>query len=151
MKIEKWGNAIWFLFHTLAYKLKDEYQSELPILYEIISEICHNLPCPDCKNHATAYLKRINKAYIISSKENLIDFLMKFHNDTNIRLKKQIFSKEKMIELYSKANVYKIIMNFINIMNEETRNFKMMLTNVERKQCVSKFKTYIFKNNYKYC
>ena len=150
MKIEVWGNAIWYLFHTLAYKLKDEYKTEVPILYDFILQICHNLPCPDCKTHAVTYLKRVNKGYVTSSKENLINFLWKFHNDVNIRLKKSTFSKEKLNELYSKASLYRIVMNFLNVMNGETHNVKMMVQNISRKKCINNFKNYISKNNYKY-
>ena len=150
MKIEVWGNATWYLFHTLAHKLKDEYITEVPILYDFILQICHNLPCPDCKTHAVAYFKRVNKDYVTSSKENLINFLWKFHNDVNIRLKKSTFSKEKLNELYSKANLYRIIMIFLNVMNKETHNIKMIVQNISRKKCINNFKNYISKNNYKY-
>ena len=150
MKIEVWGNAIWYLFHTLAYKLKDEYKTEVPVLYNFILQICHNLPCPDCKTHAVAYFKRVNKGYVTSSKENLINFLWKFHNDVNIRLKKSTFSKEKLNELYSKASLYRIVMNFLNVMNGESHNIKMMVQNISRKKCINNFKNYISKNNYKY-
>jgi len=150
MKIEIWGNVTWHLFHTLAYRLKDEYKNEIPNLYNIILEICHNLPCPECKQHAISYFKKINKSYVISSKENLINFLWKFHNDVNIRLRKSIFSKEQHNELYSKVSVYKIVMNFINIMNENTRNFRMMPANASRINCITKFRTYIMENKHKY-
>lgn len=150
MKIEVWGNATWYLFHTLAHKLKDEYKTEVPILYDFILQICHNLPCPSCKEHAKLYLKNVNKSYVTSSKEHLINFLLKFHNDVNIRLKKSTFSKEQLNELYSKASVYKIVMNFLNIMSENIQNFKMMAANSRRKICINTFKTYILKNHYKY-
>jgi len=150
MKIEIWGNATWYLFHTLAYRLKDEYKSEIPILYNFISQICHNLPCPECKQHAISYFNKIKKSYVISSKENLINFLWKFHNDINIRLRKSIFSKEQLNELYSKVSVYKIVMNFINIMIENTRNFRMMPANASRINCVKQFRTYIMENKHKY-
>ena len=28
MNKQAWGNATWYLFHTLAYKLKPEYENE---------------------------------------------------------------------------------------------------------------------------
>jgi len=150
MNKKEWGNAMWYFIHTFSHKLKDEYKTEIPILYDFILQICHNLPCPDCKNHAVAYFKRVNKTYITSSKENLINFLWKFHNDVNIRLKKPIFSKEKLNELYSKASLYKIVINFLNVMNGETHNLKMMVHSISRKKCINNFKNYISNNNYKY-
>ena len=55
MSKKQWGNATWYLFHTLAEKLKPEYDnpSEIRALYAQIKNICQNLPCEDCKNHAT--------------------------------------------------------------------------------------------------
>ena len=31
MQKKVWGNATWYIFHTLAEKLKPEFKSELPI------------------------------------------------------------------------------------------------------------------------
>ena len=72
MKKKEWGNAIWLLFHTLAIKLKDEHVNELPILIYHISQICSNLPCPNCLQHASGVMNNVNKNYISQSKDNLI-------------------------------------------------------------------------------
>ena len=40
MNIGQWGNATWYLFHTLAYKLKDDKSSEIPLLLAYITNIC---------------------------------------------------------------------------------------------------------------
>ena len=57
----KWGEAIWFLFHTLAEKIKEEhFQSKKYEMINIVKAICTNLPCPKCTDHATAYMKRLN-------------------------------------------------------------------------------------------
>ena len=43
-------------------------------LLDIIKGICMNLPCPDCSNHATQYIKKLN--YVsIKNKEDLKIFL----------------------------------------------------------------------------
>ena len=56
-----WGEPTWFLFHTLAEKVKPK---DFPKIREsfihIILRICSNLPCPDCANHALQYMNGIN-------------------------------------------------------------------------------------------
>ena len=86
MKKQVWGNAIWYLFHTIAYKLKPEFSSEVPIIFNHIKSICNNLPCPTCQSHATMVLSHVNVPLIISSNENLINFLHEFHNIVNKRI-----------------------------------------------------------------
>ena len=76
---KEWGNACWYLFHTLAYKLKEEYNSEVSNLLNHIISICGNLPCPDCSKHATETLQRVNKG-AVNNKESLINVLFQFHN-----------------------------------------------------------------------
>jgi hypothetical protein len=43
MKKSEWGNAVWYLLHTLSYKLKDEYSSETVVLFSHINSIFHNI------------------------------------------------------------------------------------------------------------
>ena len=81
MKKKDWGNAVWFLFHTLAFKLKDEYISELPNLVSHIFIICNNLPCPNCKSHAVEIMKKGMKG---KGKEMLESFLGKMDGDARL-------------------------------------------------------------------
>ena len=54
MDIKVWGNNIWYLFHTIAYKIKeDEFNNIKQDLFYIVKTICQNLPCPECSEHAT--------------------------------------------------------------------------------------------------
>lgn len=149
MKKKVWGNATWYLFHTLAEKLKTEYSSELPILFSYINDICNNLPCPDCQKHAMSVMQRANKLLITSSRENLINFLWSFHNSVNKRAGSTEFSKESL-ELYKRARTNAIIQNFINIMSENLRNEKALLNSFHRQIIMKKFIQYINSNIYKY-
>ena len=149
MKKKDWGNAVWFLFHTLAEKLKDDYISELPILVSHITSICYNLPCPDCQKHASATMNVVNKKAITASKESLIDFLWKFHNDVNRRTKQPFFTKESL-DKYKTSNTFNIVNNFIKIMSATTNNEKTMLYGFHRARYMKEFVNYMSTNNYKY-
>ena len=60
-----WGEPTWTFFHTLIEKIKDEdYDTEKEVLLKFIKNICSNLPCPDCKQHATNYMSKITIKHI---------------------------------------------------------------------------------------
>ena len=149
MKKKVWGNIVWLLFHTLAVKLKEEYRSELPILITHITSICNNLPCPDCQQHASLVMEKVNKAAISVSNETLIVFLWQFHNDVNKRNKGNYFPKESL-DSYKTANTMNVIKSFINIMNATSNNQKAMLHGFHRNLYMKQFTDYVNKNLYKY-
>ena len=61
---KEWGNATWYLFHTLSFKMKDEHFGELKNDFlNICTKICANLPCPDCSEHANAIMKNLDNFY----------------------------------------------------------------------------------------
>ena len=43
MSKKQWGNACWYLFHTLAEKIKPEYVEDIIILKNLIINVCYNL------------------------------------------------------------------------------------------------------------
>jgi len=149
MKKKEWGNAVWLLFHTLAIKLKDEHVNELPILIYHISQICSNLPCPDCLQHASSVMNNVNKNYISQSKDNLITFLWDFHNNVNKRIKGKYYPKDDL-EIYKSANTINVIKNFINIFSATSNNEKMVMYGFHRSQYIKTFKVYIKNNIHKY-
>ena len=134
MKKKEWGNAVWYLFHTLAEKLKPECHSEVSVLFSHIITICNNLPCPDCQNHAKQAMQRANKSVITSSRENLINFLWMFHNSVNKRTKAPEYSKESL-DMYKRSNTRNVIQNFISVMSENSRNERAMLNTCLKDSC----------------
>ena len=149
MKKKDWGNAVWLLFHTLAEKIKDEHTDEISILVTHIICICNNLPCPDCQQHASKAMAQVNKKTITASKEALIDFLWRFHNDVNKRTKAQIFSKESLNK-YKTANTQNVIRNFITIMKATSNSEKTMLHSFHRNLYMKQFIDYVNNNIHKY-
>ena len=48
-----WGTFTWILFHWMSVQIKERYfVEERDNLVNIIKEICENLPCPSCRDHA---------------------------------------------------------------------------------------------------
>ena len=137
-----WGPPTWFLFHALAYKIKDEEFDNLrEELIDIIILICNNLPCPICANHASLYMKNFN-FNTIKTKKDLQDMLYNFHNSVNNRKQYPIFPYEQLDEKYSKAVTKNIIYNFISFFQEKHFNVHMIIYNLHRNQLISKLKVW---------
>ena len=67
---KEWGPCTWYLFHTLAEKMKPE---SFPIVKSdvvtMISRICANLPCPECAGHAQHKMGTLNVNHIRSKRD----------------------------------------------------------------------------------
>jgi len=145
----KWGEPTWFLFHTLAYKIKDEYFQKVRIeLIDIIYSICANLPCPMCAGHAVEYLKTNNYS-MIRSKQDLINMLYKFHNEVNKRKGFAIFPYEELDIKYSSAVTKNIIFNFIIHYQDKHKSIHMIANDMFRARHVIILKEW-FNNNFRY-
>ena len=53
MSPSQWGPPTWVFIHTLAEKIKEDHFNAIgkPVIYNIL-QICNNLPCPECSDHA---------------------------------------------------------------------------------------------------
>lgn len=135
-----WGNAVWYLFHTLAYKIKHE--KNVHELLHYIVEICHNLPCPECRAHAVNILN-ISNIKNINTKKDLISFLLMFHNIVNGRLGKPKFTEEENIAKYSKATTINIITHYFDVIQTKKYNSKAMIDTYRQRLFLNKFRIYI--------
>ena len=110
----KWAIPTWYFFHTFAEKINPVfYKHNAASCFNIIRQVCYNLPCPDCRYHASNYINRI-KLRDVSTKEDLKFVLFTFHNFVNQRLGKPIFALNQL-ELYRRANTRRIF----NIISDE--------------------------------
>tara|TARA_B100000925_G_C21962980_1_gene454247 strand:+ start:32 stop:688 length:657 start_codon:yes stop_codon:yes gene_type:complete len=107
-----WGRATWFLFHTLAEKVKEEYFLQIKKeLCNNIYKICSCLPCELCRAHAIEYVQNINFDNI-QTKTDFKRMLFNFHNVVNKNKNYQIYKYEDLDEQYKKGNLIQIINNF---------------------------------------
>ena len=142
----KWGEPTWFLLHTLAEKVKSE---SFPLirneLLQNIYNICTNLPCPVCAEHAKHYLNSINFTTILT-KQDLKIILFNFHNQLNAKKGFPIFAENDLNEKYSKANTVNIIYNFMDSFLEKDKIPQMMANGMFRRRIASKISEW-FTNN----
>ena len=149
MSNKTWGNSTWLFFHVLAEKIKDEeYNNEKENIVKIIKGICNNLPCPDCRQHASNYMAKLNIRHI-PTKKLLIDLLFKFHNSVNKKLGKPTLS-EDILKKYSNENFQKVITVFINIFSRPVYNTRLMTDNLNRNFFIKGLINYFQSNLNKY-
>jgi hypothetical protein len=129
---ESWGNNIWYLFHSLAHKLKeDKFESQKNNIIFIIKTICNTLPCPDCSKDATNMLNKID-FNTIRNKNDLKMFFFNFHNAINAKLNKPQFNYENLDSKYSNANIDVLYNNLYIIYSVNTRIPQLMSSNFHK-------------------
>ncbi len=142
----KWGEPTWYLFHTLAEKIKPEYYPDLQKeLLNIIYTICANLPCPNCAKHATDYLNAMN-FNTLTTKDSLRIMLYNFHNEVNRRKGFPEFPYEEVSKKYSTANTVNIIHHFMPFFEDKVGGIRLIADNLHRSRVALQLKAWFNKN-----
>jgi len=142
----KWGEPTWYLFHTLAEKVKeDQFPRIRAELLNIINTICINLPCPMCAQHATQYMNGLN-FNAIQTKQQLKQMLFVFHNEVNKRKNVPLFPESELDAKYSAANLLPILQTFIYHFEDKHIGYRMMASDFSRTNASANIKMW-FKTN----
>ena len=145
----KWGEPTWFLFHSLAQKVKEEHFAIVKNeLINTIYTICKNLPCPMCATHATQFMNSVNFS-TIQNKKDLIDLLWRFHNEVNVKKNVPIFPYEQLQEKYSRANLVNIIQLFMYHFKDKHASLRMIADDMFRQKLAVKMQDW-FRQNLQY-
>jgi hypothetical protein len=136
-----WGNAIWYLFHTLANNIKEtEFLSVKNELIYVIKTVSANLPCPECSQDAVIKLGRVNFDNIKTKQEFKL-LLFNFHNQVNVKLRKPVYQIAELDEKYSKANISSIYKNFFIIFSANINIPQLMIGSFHRKNNIPKIRS----------
>lgn len=135
MSPKDWGPPIWALFHTMAEKVNEADFAKIgPQMFNLIRQICRNLPCPDCANHATTFLNAV-KPSSIKTKNEFRLMLWFFHNQVNKRKGYKIYTQEDLAK-YATYSMLDIYNKFALSYNKKTGNLKLMSDSLERKRII---------------
>jgi hypothetical protein len=135
MSPKHWGPPIWALFHTMAEKIKEENYTEMyPQIFNWIKQICLNLPCPDCANHASQFLKRVDLK-TIRTKAELKMMLFVFHNMVNNKKGYAIYKAEDL-DKYREYRLPAVFQIFATSYNMRLGNLKLMSDSMARRQTI---------------
>ena len=142
-----WGPCTWFLFHTLAEKIKEEeFINTKQKILSFIANICYNLPCPECAQHARSKIGTLN-ANNIKTKRDLQLMLLSFHNFVNQRTGKPQFTEKQLDEKYNKAITSHVIQYFLQIWQKPNPNPRMMTNSLHKGQVLKDFTSW-WSDNY---
>jgi len=148
MSPNRWGPPIWTFFHVLAEKINDEhFHSVFPILFEFIKRICRVLPCPDCSQHATVFLSKVNPGGV-RHKEDFKNIMCIFHNVVNKRKDKPIFDGAKLTETYGGIGPIPAFNGFVSAFQTKG-NMKLLADTFQRQLILGDFRKW-FLNNIKF-
>ena len=147
MSTKVWGPPTWIFFHTLIEKISEDGYNKIGLaLFGYIRRICNNLPCPDCAQHATAFLSKVNIS-TLKTKTDLRNMMYIFHNVVNKRKNKPLYNVN-LIEQYKSNNVIEKYNAFIATF-KTTGNMKLLADSFQRKLLINDFKKWLM-TNYQY-
>lgn len=142
----EWGEPTWFFLHTMSEKIKDsEFNTICKDFLQIIYNICTNLPCPMCSQHAKEYIQN-SYFFRIKTKEELKAFLYTFHNVVNKKKSYPLFDYAKLSEKYKVASTKPIIYNFMFHFQKRNKGAKMLANDMYRGRVVNTIKQWLSTN-----
>lgn len=145
MKKAGWGPIVWKTLHCITLKIKnEEFEKEKNYIIKIISDICINLPCPQCASHASNFIRRY-KMKNIKNKDELIKYIFLMHNNVNKRLKKKSYNFDD-IEIYNSYDIKNVLTDYYKMNINLRTSERMMLHNYHRKMFISEFYNYFNRN-----
>ena len=148
----EWGNATWYLLHTLPYKLKDEYANNRTVILELFDmfyQIAVNLPCPMCSQHAQETFRKLNRHNLVD-KASLIRAMWEYHNIVNKQLKKPTMTMEEMEAKYKTAVTRRVVEHFTYVFSKKTSTERAMLYSFGRRRVIDAFLKYMKSNSGKF-
>jgi hypothetical protein len=148
MKPEIWGPPIWLFIHSLASKLKDEMFVYIGHqLFNMIRRITSYLPCPDCSQHAVAFLSSVNPA-TIKTKPDLIRVLYLFHNSVNVRKSKSLYIFSELNK-YENVNLQEAYNNFRKVYHNRG-NINLLAESFQRDLVLKELKMWLNQHSNKF-
>ena len=147
MSKKVWGSATWYLFHTLSFKLKQEYEEYSQELFTIFKLISASLPCPQCAEHAKQRLRQANKR-VINNREAIMQVMFEFHNYVNMRLGKRQITREEHDNIYIRADTSAVIKHFNKVFTMKHNDEKGMIYSWSRKISLDRLNKFINEHNY---
>lgn len=135
-----WGPSTWFFLHALCEKINEShYLLVKDALWNNIKELCANLPCPDCSQHATSYLSKISTP---PTKIHLIHLMYLFHNDVNQRNGKPQFPAERLPQ-YRNIPLSLLFSIYKKAIYHQQYNPKLMMHKMRSRQFLQRFQGWL--------
>jgi hypothetical protein len=97
-----WGPKAWFFIDTIVLSYPNNPTDEDKITYKnFLYQLKNVLPCESCRDHYSNNIKDIPlSSFYLSSRNNLIEWIIKIHNKVNIINNKKLLNKNEFIQYY---------------------------------------------------
>jgi hypothetical protein len=97
-----WGPHAWHFLHVISFDYPDiPSQTIREKYYEFFNAFSYVLPCGPCRENYRKKLQDLNLLEHLSSRDNLIDFVIKLHNNVARDLGKEEYNREDVINHYN--------------------------------------------------
>jgi hypothetical protein len=141
---KSWGTPTWIFFHVLIEKINPEqYNTIKQGLLNHIKKICALLPCPDCAQHATQYMKQFK--YPPPTKEDFKQLMYHFHNTVNVRTRKQVYNFTDMT-IYERYNLTICYQIFRHEFTKKTFNPRLFIDSMSRNKYTQELDQWLITN-----
>lgn len=140
-----WGRATWNFMHHMVNGLKEERTDLIQPILNIIRNICRNLPCPGCSDHATVLLNRLN-LNSIKTKRDLVRCMYEFHNKVNVRIKKREITLEEHDIHYQNVHIQRTFIEWKRIMQMRTTGNRMLMYFISKTRLITDVTTFLNTN-----
>jgi hypothetical protein len=138
-----WGPPVWIFLHTFSVNISEYGYSQIGLqFYAYITRICRQLPCPECSEHATKFISKVNPG-ILKTKYDMANMLCNFHNVVNSRKKLPIFNN-RYLSMYEKVSIISAFNNFVKAFTIPSQ--RLMNDNLHRKMLVSQLQKFLNSN-----
>ena len=100
-----WGPKAWFFIDTIVLSYPNEPSEEDKEIYKnFLYQLKNVLPCESCRIHFQNSIKDIPlSSFYLSSRNNLIEWIIKIHNKVNIINNKKLLNKSEFIQYYKNS------------------------------------------------
>jgi len=99
-----WGPPTWFFLHSMTLALPDqvpeEQQKEMLML---LVSLEHTLPCSTCGQNLAKHMKQYPVEPHLASREEMVDWMIKIHNEVNKDTGKPVISRDEALSKYTVA------------------------------------------------
>ena len=109
MNSEVWGPPFWFALHsvTFNYPIKPDIEQKERIR-NFFNSLEYILPCQICRVHYSHHIRKHPIENKLSTRKDLVYWLIDIHNLVNIMNGKPALSYDKVVKMYEKAYGKKI-------------------------------------------
>lgn len=101
-----WGPPLWKEMHAKTFEYNPSKNREEIVDYFI--EVIERIPCPECREHYKDHLPSIQ--FHLGSRDELVYWLIDFHNSVNARLGKPILHRDTAYNMHRPANKFNMFL-----------------------------------------